>query len=95
MNALEAVKFDETTTENPAVLTPSAETIEGLNRSLLAKTLDLCAQEHDIFMIRYKGLCETLTNQGATDDQVRKAFTTFKRSMTDFRMALKTIPSKL
>lgn len=72
-----------------------AEATSPVNRQFLAAVLDNCSQEHDIFMIRYKGLRDALENPESSDDQVRKSFTTLKRAMTDFRMALKSIPGKL
>ena len=98
MNALEAVKFENTDATTPD--TTGADTAEtpasnGLNRPFLRAALENCTQEHDIFMIRYNGLRDVLSNPNSSDEQVRKAFTTFKRSMTDFRMSLKSIPGKL
>jgi predicted DNA-binding ArsR family transcriptional regulator len=92
MNALEAVKM----TEDQTPTVDETETLTSpVHRDFLKMALDNCSQEHAIFMTRFNGLRDLLGSENVTDEQIRQANAKLKRSMTDFRTSLKSIPSKL
>lgn len=94
MSILDGTQIPPMNTEDVNAMSET-ETSHPVNRQFLASALDNCTQEQDIFMIRFNGLQSVLKDPDATDEQVRKAYSTLKRAMADFRVALKSIPGKL
>lgn len=94
MNALEAVRMDG---ENPSSegMDVTETSASPVNRDFLKMALSNCSAEHDIFMTRFVNLKNLLDGGEVTDEQIRQAHAKLKRSMTDFRTSLKSIPGKL